>query len=136
MLEKLKGLMECQRPDVLTLDFATLYTIPHDMLKNSIRTLVRGAYKVGGAKYLVVHRFNKASIPKAHWSKAPSSVITCMNVSKSKLIDWMEYLIGNIYIKVGNKVHRQTIGIPMGTDCAPQLADLFLFHYVNKGVDG
>ena len=23
----------------------------------------------------------------------------------------------------------QTIGIPMGTDCAPQLANLFLFHY-------
>ena len=24
---------------------------------------------------------------------------------------------------------RQTIGISMGTDCAPQLANLFLFHY-------
>ena len=31
--------------------------------------------------------------------------------------------------KVGNSVYRQTIGIPMGTDCAPQLAKLFLFHY-------
>ena len=26
-------------------------------------------------------------------------------------------------------VYRQTIGIPMGTDCVPQLANLFLFHY-------
>ena len=26
-------------------------------------------------------------------------------------------------------MYRQTIGIPMGTDCAPQLANLFLFHY-------
>ena len=34
-----------------------------------------------------------------------------------------------VYIKVGNNVYRQTIGIPMGTDCAPQLANLFLFHY-------
>ena len=33
------------------------------------------------------------------------------------------------YIKVGSKVYRQTVGIPMGTDCAPQLANLFLFHY-------
>ena len=41
----------------------------------------------------------------------------------------MEYLINNVYIKVGNRVYRQTIGIPMGTDCAPQLANLFLFHY-------
>ena len=34
-----------------------------------------------------------------------------------------------IIIKVGNSVYRQTIGIRMGTDCAPQLANLFLFHY-------
>ena len=33
------------------------------------------------------------------------------------------------YIKVGNNVYCQTIGIPMGTDCVPQLANLFLFHY-------
>ena len=26
-------------------------------------------------------------------------------------------------------MYRQTIGIPMETDCAPQLANLFLFHY-------
>ena len=41
----------------------------------------------------------------------------------------MEYLIDNVYIKVGNKVFRQIVGIPMGTDCAPQLANLFLFNY-------
>ena len=26
-------------------------------------------------------------------------------------------------------MYRQTIGIPMGTHCAPQSANLFLFHY-------
>ena len=41
----------------------------------------------------------------------------------------MKYLIDNIYIKVGNKVFRQQVGIPMGTDCAPLLANLFLFYY-------
>ena len=30
---------------------------------------------------------------------------------------------------VGNGVYKPTIGIPMGTDCAPQLTNLFLFHY-------
>ena len=44
-------------------------------------------------------------------------------------MEWAEYLIDNVYIKVGNNVYRQTVGIPMGTDCAPQLANLFLFHY-------
>ena len=38
-------------------DFATLYTnIPHDGLKSNIRNLVREAYKVRGAKYLIIDR--------------------------------------------------------------------------------
>ena len=53
------------------------------------------------------------------------------SIDKSKLIEWTDYLVDNVYmyVKVGNKVYHQTIGIPMGTDCAPQLANLFLFHY-------
>ena len=38
----------------------------------------------------------------------------------------MEYLIDNIYVSIGNRVYRQCVGIPMGTDCAP---NLFLFYY-------
>ena len=108
-------------------DFATLYTnIPHDGLKNNtcIRNLVREAYKVRGPKYLIVDRHGKA-----HWSQSPSSVTTCMSLDKSKLVELTEYLIDNVYVKAGNRVYRQTIGIPMGTDCAPQLANLYLFHH-------
>ena len=39
------------------------------------------------------------------------------------------YLLGNIFIRFGTKLYRQTIGIPMGTNCAPLVADLFLFCY-------
>ena len=53
----------------------------------------------------------------------------CVSVDNSKLVKWINYLIDNVCIKVGSKVYRQTVGIPMGTDCAPQLANLFLFHY-------
>ena len=34
-----------------------------------------------------------------------------------------------MYIKVGDNVYCQTVVIPMGTNCAPQLANLFQFHY-------
>ena len=40
-----------------------------------------------------------------------------------------EYLIDNIYIRFGDNVFRQVIGIPMGTNCAPLLANLYLFHH-------
>ena len=39
------------------------------------------------------------------------------------------FLLVNIYIRFGSKLYRQIIGIPMGTNCAPLVADLFLFCY-------
>ena len=35
----------------------------------------------------------------------------------------------NIYIRFGTKLYRQIFGIPMGTNCAPLLADLLLLCY-------
>ena len=44
-------------------------------------------------------------------------------------------LLDNIYIRFGIKFYikfyRQIVGIPMGTNCAPLVADLFLFCYEN-----
>ena len=39
------------------------------------------------------------------------------------------YLLDNIYIRFGTRLYRQIVGIPMGTNCAPLVADLFLFCY-------
>ena len=41
----------------------------------------------------------------------------------------LAFLIDNIYIRVGKEIFRQQVGIPMGTDCAPFLANLFLFYF-------
>ena len=32
----------------------------------------------------------------------------------------------NIFIRFGTKLYRQVFGIPIGTNCAPLVADLFL----------
>ena len=32
-------------------------------------------------------------------------------------------------IRFASKLYRQIVGIPMGTNCAPLVADLFLFCY-------
>ena len=39
------------------------------------------------------------------------------------------YLLDNIFVRFGTKAYRQTIGIQIGTNCAPLVADLFLFCY-------
>ena len=38
-------------------------------------------------------------------------------------------MIDNTYVVVGDRIFRQHVGIPMGTDCAPFLANLFLYAY-------
>ena len=41
----------------------------------------------------------------------------------------IDFLIDNIFVRSGGKVYRQVIGIPMGTNSTPLLADLFLHTY-------
>ena len=41
----------------------------------------------------------------------------------------LTFLLDNIYIRFGSKLYRQIVGIPMGTNCAPLVGDLFLFCY-------
>ena len=38
----------------------------------------------------------------------------------------IEFLIDNIFVQFGGRVFRRVIAIPMGTNCAPLLANLFL----------
>ena len=49
---------------------------------------------------------------------------SCQNVC-----DALSYLLDNIYTRFGKKLYRQIVGIPMGTNYAPLVADLFLFYY-------
>ena len=35
----------------------------------------------------------------------------------------------NIFIQFGTKLYRQNVGIPIDINCAPLIADLFLFCY-------
>ena len=37
----------------------------------------------------------------------------------------IEFLIDNVFVQFELRLFRQVIGIPMGTNCAPLLADLF-----------
>ena len=56
-------------------------------------------------------------------------VYTIYGITEEQFVAYVEYLIDNIYVSIGNRVYIQCVGIPMGTDCAPLLANLFLFFY-------
>ena len=43
---------------------------------------------------------------------------SCQNVCVA-----MIFLLDNIFTQFGTKLYRQVVGIPMGTNCAPLVAD-------------
>ena len=49
---------------------------------------------------------------------------SCQNVC-----DALTFFVGQHFIRFGTKLYRQVVRIPMGTNCAPLVADLFLFCY-------
>jgi hypothetical protein len=52
--------------------------------------------------------------------------------SEVEIKKMLEFLIDNIYVVVGGPVFQQPVVIPMGTNCTPLLADLFLYLYEAK----
>ena len=49
--------------------------------------------------------------------------------TEDDIISMLEFLVDNIFVVFGGKVFQQIVGIPMGTNCAPLLADIFLYSY-------
>ena len=118
---------------VQTFDFSTLYTsIPHDLLKSRISNLVHNAFrkKDGSVRYTHI----KVTRAKGYFTHdingSGDNMYTADNICKM-----IEFLIDNIFVQFGGRLFRQVIGIPMGTNCAPLLADLFLYSYENEFLD-
>ena len=49
--------------------------------------------------------------------------------TEDDIVNMLEFLVDNIFVVFGGKVFQQIVGIPMGTNCAPLLADIFLYSY-------
>jgi hypothetical protein len=49
--------------------------------------------------------------------------------SEEQMISMLEFLIDDLFFSFGGILFQEVVGIPMGTNCAPLLADLFLYSY-------
>ena len=109
-----------------------MYTnIPHDLLIENIEFVLEEAFRIKGNSYFV--KLNKKS---ATWAKSKPVKSSITYMDKAEIICMLKYLLDNIYIKYNGSIFRQLIGIPMGTDCAPDLANRFLFVFEYKYVMG
>jgi hypothetical protein len=49
--------------------------------------------------------------------------------SEADIKGMLGFLVDTIYALFGDQVLQKSVGIPMGTNCANLLADLFLYSY-------
>ena len=114
ILDKLKA-RDFNATSLSTLDFSTLYTtLPHKLIKDKHieKTLITLHVTTE------THSLLQKNIKKTHaWS--------CQNVC-----DALNCFLNNIFIRFGTTLHRQVIVMPMGTKCAPLIANLFLFLFL------
>ena len=121
ILDKLKA-KDFYATSFSTYDYSTLYTtLPHSSIKVKLMDLIERTFQIEGSPFLACNdrnAFFTSEKPKKYhaWS--------CQNVC-----DALTFLLDNIFIRFGTKLYRQVVGIPIGTNCAPLVSDLFLFCY-------
>ena len=105
-----------------TYDFSTLYTtFSHNLIKEKLLDLIERAFKQfyinEGTLYLACNDKKAFFTSTGHRGYKLRS---CQNKC-----DALSYHLVNIYIRFGYKLYRKVVGIPMGTNCAPLVADFF-----------
>ena len=110
---------------VQTYDFKTLYTdISQVNLINNI-TFITSIFSLKNKKFLNI--YNKhASFSDKHNDEG--------SFKKDDFISQVTYLIQNTYIQFDNVLKKRIVGIPTCTNCASDLANIFLHIYEKQNV--
>ena len=106
----------------MRLVFSTLYTtLPHNLIKEKLIELIERTFQREESLYLACNDRNAFFTSEEH---KRYTLWSCQ-----KLCEALIFLLDNSYIRLGIKLYRQIVGIPMGTNCSPLVADLCLFCY-------
>ena len=104
-----------------TFDFSTLYTtLPHNLIKEKLNDLTEWSFEREDCHTLPVTKETRSLLLNTKID---------MNLCRVKICEALIYLLYNLFIRFGTKLYRQIVGIPMGTNCTPLIADLFSFCY-------
>ena len=61
------------------------------------------------------------------WLHVPSETPWSTSSDTHQVVEAFTFLMENIYVRFEGMVYQRIVGIPMGTNCSPLIADLFLF---------
>ena len=129
ILECFNDYLESDRArNIQTYDFSTLYTnLKHDEIKTALKDVVKLAFKHSKCNYISIYNSGFA------WVKNPRESTFRFNVDS--LIESIDFILDNAYFSMGNMIFKQIIGVPIGVNPGPFIANLTLFYYEYKYLD-
>ena len=107
-----KRLDACQGKQIRTYDFKKMYTnLTHKEIRRNVRAVV--------VEYKEWKTEEESGVPSVEY-----------------IMEHLDFILDNIYVENGNRQYKQEIGIPMGTNAAPPIANLTLYtteaEYIDK----
>ncbi|HVW97146.1 MAG TPA: hypothetical protein VHA56_14340 [Mucilaginibacter sp.] len=138
---------------LITGDFSTMYTaIPHQDLIEKVSIVLNEVWEwvsksrdvdpVAGQHHeRITLRWARGEDNVCEWdvTRARSAMFehtdSLHRFTKSELNTAVQWLIQNTFLVNGSTCRRQRVGIPMGTNCGPALANLYLYAYESAYID-
>ena len=93
-----------------------------------MKSVIGLAFKNSKKKYIAIYEKGFSWVDKPRDS---TFIFTA-----DELISATVFLLDNCYFTVGGSVYRQTIGVPIGIDAGPFIANLTLWYFENKFLEG
>ena len=114
--------------NIQTFDFSTLYTnLAHQDIKDSLKFTIKLAFRNSRSKFISVYEKGFG------WVNGFRDGTLAFD--EDKLIRCEEFLLDNCYFKVGDVLYRQLIGVPIGINPGPYMANLTLWYFENQFID-
>ena len=124
-LEFMDKIKDKRMEHMQTYDFSTLYpALPQAEIKKQFSKIFNKVFKREGKQFINVN-FHNAYFSSKQNTRGCSFRLTDM-------IEILEFILDNIFVRFGNMVYKQVIGVPIGSDAGAEIANLLLFSYESE----
>ena len=126
--EFMDGIKDKNIHHMQTFDFSTLYTaLPHVEIKQNFSKIFQKVFNREAKPFINVN------YQKAYFSTSKLNSNCSFRIND--MMEILEFILDNIFVKYGNDIFKQVIGIPIGLDSGQDIANLLLFSYESEYVE-
>ena len=101
--------------------------LPQSEIKEKFSKIFNKVFKLEGKQFINV------GYKEAYFSSRQNSRGCSFRLND--MIEILEFILDNIFVKFGSKIYKQVIGVPIGSDSGADIANLLLFSYESEYIE-